>query len=294
MEFKLSSLSFSEIGKRSNQEDSIYPPTLGNSVDGSLYILCDGMGGHEAGEVASATVCQTMGRYIEEHFSSGEFTEADFNKALDAAYDALDEKDNAEVRKMGTTLTFVKFHEGGCFVAHIGDSRVYHIRPSEKRILHVTSDHSLVNDLVKVGELTPEQARTSRQKNIITRAMQPHQERRARADIMNLTDLRPGDYLFMCSDGVLEQMEDAQLVNILSMKATDSKKIEVLRGSTADNADNHTAWMINVEAVLDGAVPSKAEGAESPETKESGSGAFWTIALLVLAILLVVLFIKFF
>ena len=81
-------------------------------------------------------------------------------------------------------------------MAHIGDSRVYHLRPGQG-ILFETRDHSLVNDLIKVGELTPEAAKDFPQKNVITRVMQPNQERRARADIKEITDVRPGDYFFM-------------------------------------------------------------------------------------------------
>jgi protein phosphatase len=247
MKYRVSAYSIHELGQRSNQEDSLYPPYSEKPSSGSLFILCDGMGGHASGEVASQAVCDTMSRYIEEHKrEDGYFDEEDFNDALDTAYDVLDARDSGDEKKMGTTLTFVKFHEGGCFTAHIGDSRIYHIRPSEKRILHVTRDHSLVNDLIELGEMTQEEAKTSRQKNIITRAMQPHQDGRSKADCCNLTDLKPGDYLYMCSDGMLEEMDDRELVNILSLSQSDPKKIGILKGATKDNRDNHSAILIKL------------------------------------------------
>ena len=250
MKIKVIAYSFSELGKRSNQEDCIFPQNTGKPRKGDLYILCDGMGGHAAGEVASGTVCEAISKYIAGHpREDGFFEESDFYAALDAAYDALDLKDTGDEKKMGTTLTFVKFHRGGCFVAHIGDSRIYHIRPSEHSLLHRTRDHSLVNDLIDLGELTPEEARTSRQKNVITRAMQPAQERRTKADCVNITDIKPGDYIYMCSDGMLEQMEDEELVNILAMKSPDTRKVEILKGATKDNKDNHSAHLIRIEAV---------------------------------------------
>lgn len=252
MYYKVTAHSILELGKRENQEDSLYPPFTGESSEGGLYILCDGMGGHAAGEVASQTVCDVMSQYVNTHLrEDGLFGEADFYAALDAAYDALDAKDTEEVKKMGTTLTFVKFHAGGCFTAHIGDSRIYQIRPSESRILHVTRDHSLVNDLVRLGELTPEEARTSRQKNVITRAVQPHQDQRTKADCLDIADLAVGDYFYMCSDGMLEQAEDEEIVNILSLPRPDEDKIVILRGATKDNKDNHSAHLIRIVEILE-------------------------------------------
>lgn len=274
MVIKVTARSIYELGKRTNQEDSIYPLYSPKPTDGSLFILCDGMGGHAAGEVASQTVCEVMSRYIAEHpRADGLFEQSDFNAALDAAYDALDAKDTDDEKKMGTTLTFVKFHAGGCFIAHIGDSRIYHVRPSRpesERILHVTRDHSLVNDLIKLGEITPEEAKTSRQKNVITRAVQPNQETRTKADCLNITDLQPGDYFYMCSDGMLERAEDLEIANILSLDRTDEQKIGILKGATQDNKDNHSAHLIRILDVLDEVEPglSSSAIAENQDVEE--------------------------
>lgn len=251
MKYRLKVLSLYELGQRKNQEDYIYPPLGKVMSDERLFIVCDGMGGHEKGEVASKTVCEKMSEYLAENYDGEDaFTEESFKAALSYAYDALDALDDGAEKKMGTTLTFLMFHDEGCLAAHIGDSRIYHIRPSEaeeSRIRFVTRDHSLVNDLVAVGEMTPEEAKTSKQKNIITRAMQPNQERRSRADICNIEDVRPGDYFYMCSDGMLEQAEDVEIANVISMKnKTDEEKIEMFRVLTKDNKDNHSAHLIKV------------------------------------------------
>lgn len=216
MKYKLKVYIISEIGQRANQEDSVFPAPGQQQDSDRLFVLCDGMGGHEAGEVASSTVCQAISKSVFTNVpdAEGEFSDEQFYQALTDAYEALDEKDTTDTtgRKMGTTMTFLKLHADGCTIAHMGDSRVYHIRPGkdidDTKILFRTEDHSLVNDLVKIGELTPEEARTSKQKNIITRAMQPHMERRPKADIYHSSDIRPGDYFYMCTDGMLEQMED--------------------------------------------------------------------------------------
>lgn len=265
MKYTLEAYSIWEFGQRKDaaglphQEDSLYPLFGRQSARDRLFILCDGMGGHEAGEVASATVCEAMSRAVLDggRDAEGAFSDQDFADALAAAFDALDGKDNGAVKKMGTTMTFLKLHDAGATIAHMGDSRVYHIRPgktgNDTRILFVTEDHSLVNDLVKVGELTREEARTSRQKNIITRAMQPNMERRPRADVYHTADIRPGDYFYMCSDGMLEQAEmddGTSLRNIFSEQGGPAEhKVEILRSVTKDNRDNHTAFIIHITDV---------------------------------------------
>ena len=279
-----------EIGQRSNQEDSLFPPLEKASSTGSLYILCDGMGGHAAGEVASQTVCSAMSSFILSHHAEGSiFDENDFSEALEFAYTALNGRDTDDEKKMGTTLAFVMFHSGGCFVAHIGDSRVYHIRPSANKILFVTRDHSLVNELVELGELSKEEARTSRQKNVITRAMQPHQDHFVSADYTNLTDLREGDYIYMCSDGMLEQMEDREIVNILSLRKPDQEKIRILKGATKDNKDNHSAHLIRIQSVS--GVNAAAPDMEETVKKEGHRLIWYTLAAALFLVICIALYV---
>ena len=255
MKFKIKACNLQELGQRTNQEDSLFPALGKSTSDDRLFVLCDGMGGHEKGEVASATVCETLSRVILSAWHPGEVLSDElFLQALSAAYDALDAKDNGEERKMGTTLTFLCLHAGGATVAHIGDSRIYQLRPASKnspaRIVFRTQDHSLVNDLVKIGEITEEEAKHHPQKNVITRAMQPCQEHRAKADIAHLTDILPGDYFYMCSDGMLEEASDENILNIITKpNATDEQKLEMLRNVTEENKDNHTAHLIHIDGV---------------------------------------------
>lgn len=255
------------IGQRANQEDSLFPFEAEVSANDRLFILCDGMGGHESGEVASQTVCECMGRWFSENYDASQpLTTEQFNKALYAAYDGLDAKDNPDaVKKMGTTMTFVALHAGGATIAHIGDSRIYQIRPATGEILYKSRDHSLVNDLVRLGEMTEEEARVSPSKNVITRAMQPHQVRRSKADIDCVTNVKAGDYFYMCSDGMLEQMEDQELVSILAdASTTDAQKKQILLDKTVENKDNHTAFLIHVLEVEGEAVASADASEEVP------------------------------
>lgn len=284
MDYKLKVLSIYELGQRKNQEDYIYPLIGSDAKDCRLFIVCDGMGGHEKGEVASKTVCEKISEYITENYNPEDvFTEDIFNAALSYAYDALDALDDGAEKKMGTTLTFLMFHNDGCLLAHIGDSRIYHIRPSEdqdRRIRYVTRDHSLVNDLISIGEMTAEEAKSSKQKNIITRAMQPNQERRSRADIYNIEDVRPDDYFYMCSDGMLEQAEDVEIANVISMaNKTDEEKIEMFKSLTQENKDNHSAHLIRVLSTGDSEDAATVE--DLPESKNT-----WIIVVIVLAAIL--------
>lgn len=266
MKFKLQPYSIHELGQRQNQEDSMFPDYGKSTKEDRLFILCDGMGGHEKGEVASATVCEAMSKCILSRWNPNEPLSDDLlQQAIEEAYDALDAKDSGGEKKMGTTMTFVCFHKDGVTVAHIGDSRVYQLRPATKNepahIVFKTRDHSLVNDLIKIGEITEEEAKTHPQKNVITRAMQPHQERRAKADISHLTDIQEGDYFYMCSDGMLEQTSDENLLFIITKpKAKNEEKVEMLRNVTSENKDNHTAHLIYINKVEKEVVNSGTNG----------------------------------
>ena len=264
MEYKLKAYTIWEQGPRPKQEDSIFPEHGQAKDTDRLFIVCDGMGGHSAGEVASSTVCETMRESVFTHCpnSEGAFTDEDFAVALNEAFLALDAKDNGAEKKMGTTLTFLKLHADGCTIAHIGDSRVYHIRPGKNvedtQILFQTTDHSLINDLIKIGELTPEEAKYSKQKNVITRAMQPNMSRRPKADLYHSSDIQPGDYFMLCSDGILEQMEDDNIKFIFSEKAGDANnKVGMLIKATEQNHDNHSAVLVQIIDVINPIIQQK-------------------------------------
>ena len=237
-----------ELGQRDNQEDSIFPMFGKATDDDRLFILCDGMGGHEHGEVASQTVCKAMSDTILS-LSKQSFTDDDLLYALQAAYRQLDCLDNSHLKKMGTTLCLLYFHKGGLTAAHIGDSRIYHIRPKENRILYQSRDHSLVYDLYQAGEISYEEMRTSPQKNIITRAIQPGEENRVRPAIVHIADIQPGDYFYICSDGMLEQMSNEELCHLLTSDGSDEKKRMQLVAATSDNKDNHSAYLIHIKKV---------------------------------------------
>lgn len=250
---------FSEIGQKDNQEDFLWPQPATVSTDQRIFIMCDGVGGQDSGEVASETSATALGTYLTQHWpADGIMRKEIFDAALAYAYDELDKVDTGAERKMGTTMTCIMIHRGGVMLAHIGDSRIYHLRPSladtaqgRSGIIYQTEDHSLVNDLLRIGELTPEEAEDFPRKNVITRAMQPNLERRCRADVYNATDLKDGDYFFLCCDGVLERVTNQKLGSIVSNPAfSDDEKIAAIKSiCDAGTRDNYTCWLVPIASV---------------------------------------------
>ena len=246
-------LSFTEIGRKDNQEDYLYPAHANENT--RVFILCDGMGGHDNGEVASRTAANSLGDYLS---SCSSIDIPVFETGLAKAYDALDNIDTNSVKKPGTTMTCLCLNEDNYLVAHIGDSRIYHIRPSlfnreTKRggILYQSSDHSLVNDLLKAGELTEQEASDFPQKNVITRAMQPHLSKRYKADVYVFDDIQGGDYFFLCCDGVLEQLSNEALCEILADgKLDDEKKLATIKSVCyGKTRDNYSCWLMPIDKV---------------------------------------------
>jgi len=239
-----------EQGNRPNQEDAVYPLLGEATADDRLFVLCDGMGGHERGEVASNAISQGLAAYFKEHVSSDDIlTDDQLREALEYAYRQLDAKDSGEFRKAGTTMTMLFFHRGGCTAAHIGDSRIYHVRPSSRTILYMSRDHSLVFELYQSGEISYDEMKTHPRKNQISRAMIPGKDNRQKADIVHVTDILPGDFFFICSDGVLESVSDEELVNMLASNTDDDYKRQRLIEMTGASDDNHSAYMVHVSEV---------------------------------------------
>ena len=251
-------LSIQEIGQRPNQEDSIA------QWDNRLFVLCDGMGGHEKGEVASQSVCKSLVKWFGENIKDDSFSDDQLREAIEYAYQQLDQYADGNPKQMGTTLTLLYIHSKGVIAAHIGDSRINHIRPGVG-VLYQSRDHSLVFDLFQAGEISYEEMQNFTQKNVITRAMTPGLENRHRADVIHITDIQPGDYFYMCSDGMLEQMSNDELLTLLSSEETDEEKQKRLIEATDNNQDNHSAWLIHIKEVIE------EKGDEALENEEPTS-----------------------
>lgn len=248
--------SINELGNRNNQEDSII------QWNNRLFVLCDGMGGHEKGEVASQTVCQSLVTWFEQNVNPDEpFTDDQLREAIEYAYQQLDQYADGNPRQMGTTLTLLYIGSNGIVAAHMGDSRIYHIRPNVG-VLYQSRDHSLVFDLYQSGEITYEEMATYPQKNIVTRAMTPGEDNRMRPDIIHITDIQPDDYFYMCSDGMMEKMTNSELLALFSADMDDKMKVGQLKMATNQNFDNHTAWIIHIKDVTKEEIDDQYENEE--------------------------------
>lgn len=244
-------LRINELGKRDNQEDSIYPEADKVSENTKCFVLCDGMGGLDAGEVASAAVSKSLGEYVDHTLANESvFTDKSFEDALACAYDQLEKAStSANDKEMGTTLAMLCFHSGGCLAAYIGDSRIYHFRPSTGEILYRSRDHSLVYQLFEEGEISLEEMKTSPKRNVILRAMLPSPKPRTVADLIHITDIKPDDYFLIGSDGMFENMEDSTILEILKSDESDEEKCEELKSLSETNNDNHSAYIVHIKDV---------------------------------------------
>lgn len=235
----------SEKGGRLNNEDAIYPLPESPYSNQKLFLVCDGVGGSEKGEVASALACEYFriyfGAFLEDE-PSAEF----IHKALQYTELHFDHyvTSHADSRGMATTLCLIHIGSFGATFAHVGDSRIYQFRNG--KIRYKTEDHSLVNSLVKLGKITEEEAISHPQKNVIIRAIQGT-DHPTEVDVVLVSDIQPGDFLFMCTDGVLETLTDQKLSAIFeSNNDPDSIKDAIMESCKDKTRDNFSFYIIPV------------------------------------------------
>lgn len=241
----------SERGGRINNEDALYPQPERVTAGQRLFMVCDGVGGAERGEVASALACESMQTYFSTFLSDSDPTPAFIQKAIaytEATFSSYT-KEHPEATGMATTLTLAYIGSSGITMAHIGDSRIYYLRKGE--ILFRTEDHSLVNSLVRIGEITEEQARTHPRKNVILRAIQGV-EAPTEADVATWEEAQAGDYLFLCTDGVLERVDDEALSAIFRGASGPADiKEALLAACDGKSRDNFSFYIIPIQKVSD-------------------------------------------
>jgi PPM family protein phosphatase len=198
---------------RNNNEDSVAvdEPT-------ALVILADGMGGYNAGEVASGMVTSfiktELGRWLTE--ASENATDTDVRRAMDICVDNANRaifnaaNSNPQYAGMGTTLVVGVFRDSRLLMGHVGDSRAYRLRAS--RLVQITHDHSLLQEQIDSGLITQEQAAFSSNKNLVTRAVGVEDTVLLET---HLHDVMPGDTYLLCSDGLSDMLDDESIAQLM-------------------------------------------------------------------------------
>jgi len=237
---------------RTRNEDSFFRDDKLN-----LYVVADGMGGHRGGDIASRLAIDEIEKVIRDWPPKDQTeitgvnenrpeSEAKLISALKRANLRIwkEAETNSDYRGMGTTTTGVLVTNSEATIAHVGDSRAYLIR--DKQIRQITEDHSWVNEQVKAGFITSEEARTHRLKNLITRSL--GHEPNIKVDVLRLK-IESGDRFLLCSDGLSNLVQDDELRDTLTdldPKSALERLVEM--ANERGGYDNITAVMIEVRS----------------------------------------------
>jgi PPM family protein phosphatase len=250
-----------DAGKvRENNEDALL---VGEGEDETLFAVADGIGGFEAGEVASSIVIDVLKRLRPEASFEQAIREA--NRRVLAAG-----RGDEKLSGMGTTVVAVRFRgtqaEPVAEVAHVGDSRAYLVRDSEMK--PVTEDHSLVAELVRSGDLTRAQAAEHPQKNLITRALGADEE----VDVDTaLLPIEAGDRVLLCSDGLSDMVPETRISELVRESSGDPERTSRSLLSAALDAggnDNITVVVVDVREQAERKEPAAREERRSGGTRE--------------------------
>jgi PPM family protein phosphatase len=212
-------------------------------LDPPLFAVADGMGGAQAGEVASRLAAAAFREYHEaDGLAPDERVQAIIQEANRRIYERA--RADSDVSGMGTTVTAALLIGGRVTVGHVGDSRAYRIRTG--RLEQLTEDHSLVGDLMRSGRLTPEEADAHPQRSVITRALGTDPD----VDVDTSTvEVQPGDLFLLCSDGLTTMVADEDILGILAAAPTldDAARELVRAANTGGGEDNVTVVLFRVE-----------------------------------------------
>lgn len=239
----MKSFSVTDIGKkRKLNQDFVYvsETQVGNLPN--LFIVADGMGGHKAGDYASKCTVETMIREIKGSFEKNPVRI--LSKAIRVANDQIRRKaqEDENLSGMGTTVVAASCLGKYLQVANVGDSRLYIINDT---IRQITRDHSLVEEMVRMGGIAKEAARNHPDKNIITRAIGARDT--VEIDFFH-EELKPGDIVLMCSDGLTNMLEDEEISKILKEKTSIQERADKLVEAANNNGGKDNIAVIIIDA----------------------------------------------
>ena len=210
-----------------------------------LFVLADGMGGYNGGEVASQLAVNSVKNYISSNFENAKQTREELLELVKSASQYANmvvyekSQSSEELKKMGTTLDICLIYQGKAYIAHIGDSRIYRYRKGFFRKL--TKDHTYVQELVDVGKITKEESINHPEKNMLMKALgvTPFIE----PDVMVKGFMKDDIYL-MCSDGLTNMVPEMKITKIIDENPVDSTKLLVQAANDEGGIDNVTAIII--------------------------------------------------
>jgi PPM family protein phosphatase len=227
--------------KRPSNEDA-----FGYSVEDGVYVVCDGMGGAAAGEIASSIALDEVLRLLCERDREASIPTV-AEQAIVAANEAVFSRSqrNQNLSGMGTTLVALLVEETQVWVLNVGDSRCYRLRAG--RLEQLTVDHSLVEEQVRLGRMSPAEALRSPMRNMITRALGT--QTRVTPDCFQF-QAEPGDIFLLCSDGLTREITDAQVQSVLSVNQPVADRCARLieAAKKAGGHDNITAILVQAVA----------------------------------------------
>lgn len=206
----------SNVGRvRHVNEDQSWVGQLDNGV--TLAIVADGMGGHQAGDVASRMAVDAFRSVLEQHAAKPELSEQEGKMLIRQAISEANESiyamaaSHEQYHNMGTTIVAVLLQADNAIIGHVGDSRAY--RVAKESIQLLTIDHSLVNELVKSGQLTDEEAANHPRRNVLTRAIGTDSQ--VEIDVQSLA-WSPEDVLLLCSDGLTNMVSEQEMHAVIA------------------------------------------------------------------------------
>lgn len=267
-----------EQGKRSSNQDHISPQPGLATIDDQLFIVCDGVGGENKGEVASEIVCSSIQRYMKKNNFSADNTIESLRRAIAYANDQLAEHASidASAVRMSTTLSLIYIGPQTVLAAWCGDTRIHHIRKG--KVIWKSQDHSLVGELVRTGEITEREAVTHPKKNIITRSLNALKVNNS-VDFHEIHRIEKDDYFLLCSDGLLEQIDEEKIDQILNDDREKNKTKSFSVFCDGKTRDNYSMYLIQVT--------------EEATGKSAFSGKTKIAAAILFLIVLVALFVLF-
>lgn len=227
--------------ERSINQDYIYYSLEKCGCLPNLFVVADGMGGHKAGDIASRFTVENLVTLIRE--SKEKDLISIINNAISDVNGKLFDKarESVDYEGMGTTLVVATISDKLLKVANVGDSRLYIVGDD---ITQITRDHSLVEEMVSLGKLDRKAARTHEKKNYITRAIGG--EKNVDAEMFSV-DLKPGDRIIMCTDGLSNMVEDNDILNIVKRSDSLEEAVEGLIKTANDNGGKDNISVIIIE-----------------------------------------------